>query len=88
MENQKNNLTREMIDKLPQLQYNWGKRIYSKNLYDLFLTVGNKGYRVASYNIKQKRIILNVPEIWMPEKEILEKFVKYVNQSSGGNKNV
>ena len=88
MENQKNNLTKEMIDELPQLQYEWNKRVYSKDLYDLYLTVGNILYRVASYNVKQKRIILNIPEIWVPEKEVLEKFIKYVNQSIGGNKNV
>ena len=88
MENQKNNLTKEMIDELSQLQYNWSKRIYSKDLYDLFLTVRNIEYRVASYNVKQKRIILNMPEIWVPEKEVLEKFVKYVNPAAGGNKNV
>lgn len=88
MENQKNNLTKEMIDELPQLQYEWSKRTYSKDLYDLFLTVRNILYRVASYNVKQKRIILNVPEIWVPEKETLEKFVKYVNQSIGEHKNV
>lgn len=88
MDNQENNLTKEMIDELPLLQYNWSKRIYSKDLYDLFLTVRNIEYRVASYNVKQKRIILNVPEIWVPEKEVLEKFVKYVNQATGEHKNV
>lgn len=88
MKNQESELTKEMIDELPQLQYDWSKRVYSKDLYDLFLTIGNKGYRAASYNVTQKRIILNIPDIWIPEKEVLEKFVKYVNQPIGGHKNV
>ena len=62
--------------------YEWhiDKRVYSSdksNLWDLYIVVlGNQCVRVASYNIKQKRIIIPFPEMLIPSKEILEQFIQ------------
>lgn len=77
-------LTKELIDieflKVGTIQYDWSKSFKSKSSYDLFITIGNCGYRVASYSLKTKRVILNYPEIHIPQASVIEKFIEYVNK--------
>lgn len=75
-------LTKEMIvkefEKVGTIEYDWSKSFKSNSSYDLFITIGNCGYRVASYSLKTKRAILNCPEIHIPQASIIEKFIEYV----------
>lgn len=75
-------LTKELINKEFQkvgtIQYDWSKSLKSNSSYDLFLTIGNCGYRVASYSLKTKQVILICPEIHIPQASVLEKFIRYV----------
>lgn len=77
-------LTKELIniefEKVGTIQYEWSKSFTSKSSYDLFITIGNCDYRVASYSLKTKRIILNCPEIHIPQPSVLEKFIEYVER--------
>ena len=75
-------LTKEMIvkefEKVGTVQYDWSKSFKSNSSYDLFITIENCGYRIASYSLKTKRVILHCPEIHIPQASVLEKFIKYV----------
>lgn len=75
-------LTKEMVikefEKVGTLQYGWGKSFTSNSSYDLFITIGNCGHRVASYSLKTKRVILHCPEIHIPQARTLEQFIAYV----------
>lgn len=75
-------LTKEMIikefEKVGTIQYDWSKSFKSNSSYDLFITIGNYGYRVASYSLKTKRVILNCPEIHIPQASVIKKFIEYV----------
>lgn len=77
-------LTKEMVllefEKVGTIQYDWSKNFKSKSSYDLFITIGNCDYRVASYSLKTKRIILHCPEIHIPQPSALEKFIEYVRK--------
>lgn len=75
-------LTKELInkefEKVGTIQYDWGRSFTSKSSFDLFITIGNCGYRVASYSLKTKKVILHCPEIHTPQESIIEQFIKYV----------
>lgn len=75
-------LTKELIkkefEKVGTIHYCWDKSFKSKSSYDLFLTIGNCGYRVASYSLKTERVILHCPNIHIPQASVLEKFIEYV----------
>lgn len=77
-------LTKEMIvlesEKTGSIQYDWSRSFKTNSSYDLFLTIGNCGYRIASYSLKTKRIILYCPEIHIPQSYALEKFIEYVKK--------
>jgi hypothetical protein len=77
-------LTKEIInkefEKVSTIEYHWSKSFKSKSSYGLFITIGNCGYQVASYSLKTKRIILNCPEIHIPQASVLEKFIEYVSK--------
>lgn len=76
-------LTKELIkkefEKVGTIQYDWSKSFTSNSSYDLFITIGNCGYRVASYSVKTKRVILICPEIHIPQATVIKKFIDYVN---------
>ena len=75
-------LTKEMIvkkfEKVGTIQYDWSKSFKSNSSYDLFITIENCDYRIASYSLKTKRVILHCPEIHIPQASVLEKFIQYV----------
>lgn len=75
-------LTKEMIvkefEKVGTVQYYWSKSFKSNSSYDLFITIGACGYRVASYSLKTKRVILHCPDIHIPQPSVIEKFIDYV----------
>ena len=75
-------LTKELInkefEKVGTIQYHWNKSLKSNSSYDLFFTIGNCGYRVASYSLKTRRVILICQEIHIPQASVLEKFIEYV----------
>lgn len=75
-------LTKEMIvkefEKVGTVQYDWSKSFKSNSSYDLFITIENCGYRIASYSLKTKQVILHCPEIHIPQASVLEKFIEYV----------
>lgn len=75
-------LTKEMIvkefEKVGTVQYDWSKSFKSNSSYDLFITIENCSYRIASYSLKTKRVILHCPEIHIPQASVLEKFIEYV----------
>lgn len=71
-------LTKELINKVGTIQYDWNRSPFTKTSFDLFITIGNCGYRVASYSLKTKRVILNCPEIHIPQASVLEKFIEHV----------
>ena len=75
-------LTKELInkefEKVGMIQYDWSKSFTSNSSYDLFITIGNCGYRVASYSVKTKRVILHCPEIHSPPPTVIKKFIEYV----------
>lgn len=77
-------LTKELIKSAingeETIQYDWNRSFTSKTSYDLFLTIGNCGYRVASYSIKTKRLIIHFPCIHIPSSYALEQFIEYVNK--------
>ena len=82
-------LTKELIkkefEKAGTIQYDWSKSFTSNSSYDLFITIGNCGYRVASYSLKTKRVILICPEIHIPQSIVIKQFIDYVN-AKGENK--
>ena len=59
-------------------QYQTMKRNYKENLYDLFIQIGVNCYRIASYNNKNKRLIIPFPDLYIPSREILAGFVEIV----------
>ena len=75
-------LTKELInkefEKVGTIQYYWSISFTSQFSYDLFITIGSCGYRVASYSLKTRRVILICPEIHIPQASVLEKFIRYV----------
>ena len=77
-------LTKEQIinefEKVGTIQYDWSKSFTANSSYDLFITIGNCGYRVASYSLKTRRVILICPEIHIPQASVIEKFIEYVNK--------
>ena len=77
-------LTKEMVflefEKVGTIQYNWSKSFTSKSSYELFITIGNCDYCVASYSLKTERIILRCPKIHIPQASVLEKFIEYVER--------
>lgn len=76
-------LTKELInkefEKVGTILYEWDKSFTSKSSYNLFITIGTCGYRVASYSLKTKRVILICPEIHIPQATVIKKFIDYVN---------
>jgi hypothetical protein len=76
-------LTKELInkefEKVGTIQYCWDKSFTSKSSYDLFINIGNCGYRIASYSLKTKRVILTCPEIHIPPATVIKKFIEGVN---------
>lgn len=76
-------ITKELIkkefEKVGTIRYDWSKSFTSNSSYDLFITIGNCGYRVASYSLKTKRVILICPEIHIPQATVIKKFIDYVN---------
>lgn len=77
-------LTKEMIvkefKKRNTIIYDWSRNFKSDTSYDLFITIDNCGYRVASYSKTTKRIILHCPEIHIPQTSVLEQFIEYVKR--------
>jgi hypothetical protein len=75
-------LTKELIkkefEKVGTIQYEWSKSFTSNSSYDLLITIGNCGYRVASYSLKTKKVILHCPEIHIPQATVVKKFIDYV----------
>ena len=75
-------LTKEIIakefERVGTLQYDWNRSFTSNSSYDLFITIDNCGYRVASYSLKTKRVILHCPEIHIPQARTIEQFIEYV----------
>ena len=75
-------LTKELInkefEKIGTIQYDWSRSFTSKSSYDLFITIDACSYRVASYSLKTRRVILICPEIHIPQASVLEKFIEYV----------
>jgi hypothetical protein len=75
-------LTKETIikefEKVGTILYDWSKSFKSNSSYDLFITIDNCGYRVASYSLKTKRVILHCPDIHIPQSSVIEKFIEYV----------
>ena len=75
--------TKEIInkefEKVGTIQYDWSRSFTSNSSYDLFITIGNCGYRVATYSVKTKRVILICPEIHIPQATVIKKFIDYVN---------
>lgn len=77
-------LTKERValefERMGKLQYEYQSGFYRKSVYDLYLTIGNIGYRVATYSVKTRRVILICPEIHIPQASVIEKFIEYVNK--------
>ena len=73
-------ITKGKIQQQNTIQYDWSKSFTSKFSYDLFISIGNCGYRIASYSIKTKRIIIHNPDIHIPQTQVLERFVELVNK--------
>ena len=81
-------LTKEMIEeakKNKNIYYDWGKNYKNKSVYDLYLTIGNCGYRVATYSTKTKRIILTCPQIHIPSNFALEDWNRYIEKKENGD---
>lgn len=82
-------LTKEIInkefEKVGTIQYDWSRSFTSNSSYDLFITIDNCGYRVASYSLKTKRVILHYPDIHIPQSSVIEKFIEFV-KAKGENK--
>ena len=75
-------LTQEMIEQAKQdgtACYDWGRNFKNKNIYDLYLTIKNCGYRIATYSIKTKRCILTCPEIHIPSEFALRNWIEHIN---------
>ena len=76
-------LTKEMIEEAKlkgNASYDWGNNYYRKSVYDLYLTIGSTGYRVASYSTKTKRVILTCPLVHIPRITALENWVNYIEK--------
>lgn len=56
--------------------YGVNKRDKKSNIYDLLAMVENVGYRVASYNVKNKRLTIPFTQIHIPRTEVLEQFIE------------
>ena len=63
------------------------KRDKKSNIYDLLIMIENCGYRVASYNVKTKRLTIPFTEIYIPRMEVLEQFIEIAknNEKEKGN---
>lgn len=61
--------------------YGVNKRDKKSNIYDLLAMVENVGYRVASYNAKNKRLTIPFTEIHIPRTEVLEQFIEIVKNN-------
>lgn len=73
-------LTKELINQAKNMCYEWGKNFKNKSVYDLYLTIGNCGYRVATYSLKTKRITLTCPDIHMPQTNALLQWMGYIEK--------
>lgn len=81
-------LTKEMIEEAKKngtASYDWGKNYKNKSVYDLYLTIGNCGYRIATYSTKTKRIILTCPQIHIPSNFALENWVGHIERKEKEN---
>ena len=63
-------------------QYRVMKREYKENLYDLFIQIDASCYRIASYNAKNKRLIIPFPDLYIPRRETLHGFINIVEEES------
>ena len=73
-------LTKELISRADNICYDWGRNFKNKSVYDLYLTIGNCGYRVASYSLKTKRINLICPTIHIPQTNALVQWLEYIEK--------
>jgi hypothetical protein len=76
-------LTKEMIEEAKwkgDASYDWGNNYYRRSVYDLYLTIGNVGYRVATYSTKTKRVILICPHIHIPSPIAVEHWISYIEK--------
>lgn len=55
------------------------KRDNKSNIYDLLILIENVAYRVASFNTKNKRLIIPFTDIHIPTKDILEELIRISN---------
>lgn len=81
-------LTREEVEKAIRYGdavYDWSRNFKNKNVYELYLTIGNCGYRMATYSLKTKRIILTCPLIHIPSNVALENWIGYVEEKEKGD---
>ena len=71
-------LTSEKIEKeacrVGHLEYEIMARFNNENIYDLDLKIDSIYYCVASYQIKQEKLILICPNIIIPATNILREF--------------
>ena len=67
--------------------YGVNKRDKKSNIYDLLAMVENVGYRVASYNVKNKRLTIPFMEIHMPRTEVLEQFIEIAKNNQKEQQN-
>lgn len=66
---------KEYINK-GKYNYNFSQRsLEKKSSFDLYLTIENVGYRIATYSKKTQKVILTCPKWHIPNSEILNNFV-------------
>ena len=73
-------LTKELINQAKDISLDWGRNYKNKFIYDLYLTIDNSGYRVATYSLKTKRITLTCPNIYMPPTQGLVQWIGYIEK--------
>lgn len=82
------NIVKEEYDR-GKFEWRIAKRVYDNkknDLWDLFVMVlGNKCVRVASYNIKQKRLIIPFPKMLIPTNSVLKEFIEICEKENHKN---
>ena len=59
-----------------EFNWDWSSRYENSNCFDLFITVRNVGYVVATYYKKSKKLTLIVPQYLIPPCNVLREFMK------------
>ena len=57
-------------------KWDWSSRYKNSNCFDLFITINNTGYAVATYYKKSKKLMLIIPEFLIPPYDVLREFMK------------